>query len=425
MRALIIASVWPEPNSSAAGIRTLHLAGSLRDHSFEVIFASSSKVNDAFHELGKLGFEAFSVELNDSSFDDWVKQLAPDLVIFDRFMTEEQFGARVRAGVPSAARVIDTIDLHFLRGSRQRSVIRALKGKVDSTKTQTGQPENEDSAGGLSDESTLRELAALYRSDLSLLVSDYEFGHLVQKYGFPSNLLRVFRFGYPPAPEPRGFDARKGFGMVGNFRHPPNRDGFDWLRTEIWPRIRELLPAAEVRIHGAYPPRECMAMDSPRTGFRVLGWSPDARASLSEVRVNLAPLRFGAGIKGKISDGWWSGTPVVTTPIGAEGMAGSWPWPGAIVEDADEFARAAVRLHEEKRVWDEQKTRAQLVMAALYDQSAISIKIGHEFRTLLEELPARRASNVVGSILWHQSMRSTDYFSRWIEAKNRPIATEQ
>ena len=102
-------------------------------------------------------------------------------------------------------------------------------------------------------------------------------------------------------------------------------------------------------------------------------------------------------------------------------MAGSWSWPGAIVEDADEFARAAVRLHEERQDWEVQQTRAQLVMAALYDQSAIAAEIGHEFRSLLEELPARRAANVVGSILWHQSMRSTDYFSRWIEAKNRTI----
>ena len=403
MHALIIASVWPEPRSSAAGIRTLHLADALRQADFTVSFASASKENEALTELRELGYDAQSIQLNNISFDEWIAGIAPDLVVFDRFMTEEQFGARVRARVPNAARVIDTVDLHFLRGLRQRAAARVKSAAVEVQV----------------DEAQLRELAALYRSDLSLLVSEAEMKLLVEEYGFPKQLLRSIRFGYPPAPQPPGFKARRGFGMIGNFRHPPNRDGFDWLRTEIWPRIRKLLPDAEVKIHGSYPPRECMGFDSPKTGFRVLGWTPDARASLGEIRVNLAPLRFGAGIKGKISDGWWSGTPVVTTPVGAEAMAGALPWPGAVVTDPDEFAHEAVRLHQDQEHWEEMSARAPRVMSELYDERKLSAQIGQEMRALLAELAERRTVNIVGSILWHQSMRSTEYFSRWIEVKNR------
>src|SRR4051812_23220194 len=150
--------------------------------------------------------------------------------------------------------------------------------------------------------------------------------------------------------------------MIGNFRHPPNPDGIRWLKARIWPRIRAALPGAEVHIYGAYPSREMMELDAPADGFRVRGPVASAVETLEKYRVALAPLRFGAGIKGKILDAWAAGTPVVTTPIGAEGMMANDAPEGAIAGDEEAFARAAIRLHTEGPAWTEASRQGRRIL---------------------------------------------------------------
>src|SRR6185437_9590273 len=139
---------------------------------------------------------------------------------------------------------------------------------------------------------------------------------------------------FTPSPKPLerdlGFSGRNGFCSIGNFRHPPNFDALVWLKSELWPAIRRELPGAVMSCYGAYPTPQAKVLESPADGFWIRGPVDDAVAMLSRHRVALAPLRFGAGIKGKILDSWQAGLPVVTTPIGAEGMG--WkpdkPWGG-------------------------------------------------------------------------------------------------
>ncbi|MEN8703866.1 MAG: glycosyltransferase, partial [Polaribacter sp.] len=119
---LIIGAVWVEPNSSAAGSRMMQLIELFLKKNYKVVFASASQKNENALNLSTLQIEEVSIELNNTSFDLFVKDLVPSIVIFDRFMTEEQFGWRVAENCPNALRVLDTEDLHFLRKVRYQQI---------------------------------------------------------------------------------------------------------------------------------------------------------------------------------------------------------------------------------------------------------------------------------------------------------------
>ncbi|HSN47394.1 MAG TPA: hypothetical protein VLR29_01405, partial [Flavobacterium sp.] len=120
-RILIIGFVWPEPNSSAAGGRMVQLISIFKEQGFEITFASPAMDSDYMIDLEPLGVVKKSIALNCSSFDVFVTELNPSIVLFDRFMIEEQFGWRVAENCPDALRLLDTEDLHCLRLARQKA----------------------------------------------------------------------------------------------------------------------------------------------------------------------------------------------------------------------------------------------------------------------------------------------------------------
>lgn len=313
---LLISYVWPEPQSSAAGLRDLNLIEGLRQAGSRVVVASAAD-NPRGREFCA-GLEArgviccLPIRLNDSSFQDQLAELAShgviEGVIYDRFVTEEQYGWRVREALPSALQILDTQDLHFLRAWREKSIAQA---EFDPTLI-------------------IRELSSIHRVDLTWLISPFEKQLLESEYGVSGERLGLSRFAYPHRPRaPGGFAARGDFCFIGNFRHAPNLDAFRWLRESLWPAIRSRLPQARLRIWGAYPTQEVMQAHAPARGFEVRGVAETLDEVFGSARVSLAPLRFGAGIKGKISDSWSHGVPVVSTPVGFEGMCEALPvWGG-------------------------------------------------------------------------------------------------
>ena len=118
-KLLVIGKVWPEPESSAAGLRILQIISIFKDNGYSITFSSAASKSDFSADLNQLGISEQPIELNSSSFNAFVKDLRPDVVLFDRFMIEEQFGWRVAESVPDAIKILDTEDLHFLRRARE------------------------------------------------------------------------------------------------------------------------------------------------------------------------------------------------------------------------------------------------------------------------------------------------------------------
>ena len=117
-KILIIGTVWPEPNSTAAGSRMLQIIEQFQINNFEIVFASTAAIGEFSFDLKSLNIQMVPITLNSSSFDDFIIGLNPEIVVFDRFMIEEQFGWRVTEHLPNCLRILDTEDLHFVRNTR-------------------------------------------------------------------------------------------------------------------------------------------------------------------------------------------------------------------------------------------------------------------------------------------------------------------
>jgi hypothetical protein len=422
LRVLVIGYVWPEPRSSAAGGHMMQLLEAFLDAGWHVTFASPARLGEHKADLASLGIAEQPITLNDSSFDAFVTGLDPQIVLFDRFMMEEQFGWRVAQHCPHALRLLETCDLHALRDARQRLLKARLKDNSDADDfSQLFEDATRRVYPPMAEADTAqREIASIYRSDLSLMISDAELNLLAGQFNVPGSLLHWCPLMLQPLAEPTpGFEEREHFLSIGNFRHEPNWDAVLWLKQTLWPMIRQRLPHAQLHLYGAYTPPKATALNNPRQGFRVMGWAEDALEVMRQSRVNLAPLRFGAGIKGKLADAMLCATPSVTTPIGAEGMHGTLPWPGAIGQTATQLADAAVHLYSDPHSWAQAGQRATMLVTARFDRDFHTRALIERLEALLAGLHEHRLQNFTGTMLRHHHHKSTQYMAQWIEAKNR------
>lgn len=385
---------------------------------FEITFASAAVPGATRADLVALGVREQAIALNCSSFDEWVHKLAPAVVLFDRFMTEEQFGWRVAQQCPQALRVLETSDLHCLREARQMLLKQSLHDGHSAVPAVTI-TELYDVL--VQQDIALREIAAILRCDLSLMISLFEINLLQDCFSIPSSLLVYcpFLLDAPDSARWKQFAEREHFLSIGNFLHAPNRDAVQWLKQQIWPRIRAQLPQAQLHVYGAYTPQAVREMHSVRDGFLVQGWTEDALDSMMQARVCLAPLRFGAGIKGKLADALLTGTPSVTTSIGAEAMHASLPWSGAVADDAETFSSEAVRLYRDENAWHEAQQQCQPLVQHCFDKRQHGDVLLTALQVTRDNLVRHRLHNFTGRMLQHHQHRSTEFMARWIEEKNR------
>ena len=406
-KVLVIGYVWPEPNSSAAGTHMMSLLNAFRAQNWDVEFATPAQRTDHMVNLDDFGITSQSIALNCDSFDEYVKAYNPDIVMFDRFMMEEQFGWRVDKYCPNAIKILDTEDLQCLRNARHE----AFKGEREFT------------TSDLHSDIAKREIAAILRCDLSLIISSYEMSLLNSVFKIEPSLLHHLPFMVDLSSLPtstKTFEQRQHFMTIGNFRHAPNWDAVLYLQ-KIWPLIRKQLPKAELHIYGSYPPPKATALNNPKTGFLIKGWADNAFDVMQSARVCLAPLRFGAGIKGKLLEAMIMQTPSVTTNIGAEGMHNDLPWPGKIANTADDFANAAVEMYTNQSDFEQAQQDGNTLLNTLYDKAQLSTVLIKKIDSISSDLEAHREKNFTGQMLKHHTMRSTQYMSQWIAEKNKKL----
>ena len=384
------------------------LLGAFLEFGHRITFASTAKMTPHGLDLGSLGVKTVPILLNHPGFDVFVREENPDLVIFDRFMVEEQFGWRVAEQAPGALRLLNTEDLHSLRKAREEAYRR---GRDFSPQQWREHP------------MALRELASLYRSDCSLIISSYEMELLIES-GVPRSQLLYLPFMVAPLSRETvekwpAYGERKDFICIGNGRHAPNVDSIAHLRRSIWPLIRRELPQVKLHIHGAYLPQRVLEIHDPKAGFLVAGWAADLALTFQAARLLLAPLHFGAGIKGKLLEAMYHGTPSITSPIGAEGMHGELPWNGAVIQDPAEFAKAAVELYRNQELWDRAQGKGVELIHAHYDKNRLLPTLKEGLATLENHLESHRSGNLIGRMLMDQVHASNKYMAKWIQAKNK------
>lgn len=408
---LVLGYVWPEPNSSAAGWRMLSLLQLFQRQGWQVVFASAADKSPHRVDLSQFGIAEISIALNCDSFAAQLQQWQPAAVLFDRFMLEEQFGWWVDEICPQALKLLDSEDLHCLRAARQQAF------------NEQRQVSNADLTGELA----LREIAAIHRCDLTLTISRAELQLLSDFYQVPTAQLLYCPFFIENCEidTSSSFAERQHFSFIGNFRHEPNWQAVLRLKR-LWPLLRQRLPQAELHIYGAYPPPKATQLHAPKQGFFIKGWAAQAADAFLSYRVCLAPLSFGAGLKGKIIDAMCFGTPVVTTDIGAEGISRQTnfqDFPGSVAMDDQALIDAAVALYQDQSLWQQARHKA-IDCLAQFDAVRLMPQIWQQLSAVQQQLEQHRQQSFTGRMLKYHHHRSTKFMAQWINAKNKLAALQ-
>jgi glycosyltransferase involved in cell wall biosynthesis len=374
----------------------------------QVYFACAAAKGEFSFNLQKLGVTEQSIALNDPSFNTFIKELQPDIVIYDKFMIEEQYGWRIQQEWPNALTILDTIDLHCLRVGRQ------LAEKVNA----------DFSNEHLFNDTAKREIAAILRCDFSLIISEIEMNILQEQFKIDGNILFYLPLLEDKLKEQtsntwKTYEEREGFTFIGNFLHEPNWHTVQTIKTKIWPILSKKLPGVGVHIYGAYASQKVLQLNNPKENFFIHGRAENARESIAKHRILLAPIIFGAGVKGKFIDAMQVGTPSITTHVGAESMNGTLPWNGFIEDNLDALIEQAVQLYNNKNLWLQAQQNGIQIINQRYNKQKYSALFLQKLKDLTGNLSNHRYQNFIGQVLKHHTLQSTKYLSLWIEEKNK------
>ena len=401
MRKVVFIGVnFPEKHATAAGWRIHQIIDVMKKANDEIYFLATNEIKS---EKDFENIKCINIQLNSDSFDVLLKDINPKLVIFDRFITEEQYGWRVSAQCPDAIKILDTEDLHFLRKKREDLF---LKSEI-SEKTK---------------DVFKREIASILRCDLSLIISRYEYELLINKYKIDNSQLFYlpFLFDEKIIANKKDFSDRENFMFIGNFLHEPNWQTVLILK-KIWSGIKRKLPQVELHIYGAYMPDKAMQLQDEKMGFLMKGQAIDIEKLFETYRLMLAPIPYGAGLKGKLFESMIYGLPNITTPIGAEGLYFNDLWHGFISDSNEDFIDKSILLYQDEKLWyNKQKDGIDILKENFSISKYISIFLDR-ISEIGNDVKGHRSSNYLIEVLQHQTLQSTKYLSKWIaeKAKNK------
>ena len=330
---LIVDGAMPRPDRDSASLRVFNLMRLLRQMGAHVVFrpASAAPLDTAGRALQQRGVEVWHGRFA-GRIADWIKTHGPrfDTIVVSRYHLMREWLPLLRRYAPQARVVLDTVDLHYLREQRAADLKQDMALLAAAERTRA------------------LELDVIERCDATLVVSEVERQLLAQdaphaRVSVLSNLHDVQGSG-------RSYDERRDLVFVGGFRHPPNVDAVRWFVTEVFPRIRQALPGVQFHCIGSDAPADIVALGE-HPDVLIRGHIPDLTPHMDGARVAVAPLRFGAGVKGKINLSMAHGQPVVATQCAVEGMHLRHGDDVLIADDPTEFANAVIRLYRDPALW--------------------------------------------------------------------------
>jgi glycosyltransferase involved in cell wall biosynthesis len=428
MHVLFIGFVWPEPKSSAAGQNILSYIEAAQQCDWQVSFCSAAQTTAQSHDLASVHVNVFQTQLNCNSFNVKISALQPDLIIFDRYLSFEQFAWRVKQVCPKALLILDAEDVHCLRAARHA----LLKQQSEQVKTKgfvfmnSSEIKKSSNIPQLHNDIALREIACVLQADLTIVLSDFEQNLVVNYFNVPSNQIAHVPFILSESSmlhtQTMSFEQKLNFVFIGNFRHAPNYHAVKILAEQCWPAIHKKLhkhhPAICCNIYGAYMSPKVKQLENKKLGFFVHGFAKEQFTVIQQAKVMLAPISFGAGVKGKLLDAMQCGTPSVTTPLGSEGISNK-AWPGIVSNTIDEFIDAAVLLYTNKEKWQESCQNGDLILHHDYAKKNNQAHFINVIKTKLASAESDRKNNFLQSMLSHHQFQTSKYMSQWIEAKNK------
>ncbi|MDB6164676.1 MAG: glycosyltransferase [Xanthomonadaceae bacterium] len=330
---LIIDALTPQPDHDSGSLRLVNLMRMLRDEDAHVVFLPSNREHSGRYTraLQQLGVETWYAPYARRA-PGWLREHGArfDSVLLCRHYVASEFLPLLRRHAPQARIVFDTIDLHYLREQRAADVSGDATLKRAAARTRSA------------------ELEVIAKSDVTLVVSEVEQALLAREapqatVEVLSNLHRVAGRGLP-------YTDRHDLVFVGGFRHPPNTDAVSWFAQQVFPRIRAQLPGVQFHCIGSDATAAIHALGM-QDGIQVHGHVPDITPYMDGCRVAIAPLRYGAGVKGKVNLSMAHGQPVVATTCATEGMHLQDGVDVLVADDPIRFAEQVVRLYHDEALW--------------------------------------------------------------------------
>ncbi|MBJ7516586.1 MAG: glycosyltransferase [Stenotrophomonas sp.] len=335
-QVLILDEEVPQPDRDSASLRQYNLIRMLVDGGAHVVFVPTRRehAGTPTEALQQLGVEVWYAPFL-QGIGAWLRAHGPRfaVVMMVRHHVASECLPLLRTYAPQARTVFDTVDLHYLRERRGAEVAGNAGLLRDAERTR------------------LRELAVMAATDVTVLVSAAEREQL--RIDAPGVTVELISNLHEVAAGGETWANRHDLVFVGGFRHPPNVDAMQWFIGEVFARIRAQLP--DVRFHciGAEVPDALHALAATQPGVEIHGFVPVVTPYMDQVRIAVAPLRFGAGVKGKVNLSMAHGQPVVATTCAVEGMHLQDGQDVLVADDADAFAAAVVRLYKDPVLWQQ------------------------------------------------------------------------
>ncbi|MEP4731430.1 glycosyltransferase [Parvibaculum sp.] len=332
----------PTPDRDAGSVLADSLIRAYIELGWHVIFAPTKSRRPSAgyaRNFRRLGVECL-VRPHFRTFTDVTGHLARvgwiDYILAFRVNVLTPVMEELRTRWPGARIIYNTVDLHHLRESRQAELT------------------NDDEMRGVAAQTKQMEMRLVADADCTVFLAPTEFEMVVREEPAARDTALVFPYVFRvPENAKKGLSpARRHIVFLGGFCHLPNIDAAVYLKERIWPRLRERLPAdAKLMLVGADAGPDILALDDDR--FEVKGFVPDLAPVFDAARVFVAPLRYGAGIKGKLVHALAYGVPSVATSVAVEGM-GLADGRDVLVADGEEaFCDAVLRLYEDEALWQE------------------------------------------------------------------------
>ncbi|MGB8634240.1 MAG: glycosyltransferase [Rhodanobacteraceae bacterium] len=333
-RVLIVDASTPTPDQDSGSVRLLNIMRVLRDMGCQVTFLPDNLARfDKYTPLLQAeGVEALYHPFVESLPDFYRRRGSEfDLIMISRHYIAAHHLGLVRVHAPQARLVFDTVDLHYLREARELALAPRpeLKRQVEATKRQ--------------------ELKLINESDVTLVVSKVEKELLARDA--PGARVEILSNVHAIRGSDACFEERSGLLFVGGFQHPPNIDAMLWFVGEVLPLVHAELPEIDLHIVGSKLVPEIKALAGERV--TVHGFVEDIEPMLEQARISIAPLRYGAGVKGKVNSAMSRGLPVVATPMAVEGIDAEAGRDVLVGESAQNFAKAVIDLYRNPRLWAE------------------------------------------------------------------------
>jgi GT2 family glycosyltransferase/glycosyltransferase involved in cell wall biosynthesis len=333
LRVLVIEACMLTPDHDAGSVRMMAILEILTSLRCKVTFVADNLEHRQPYvsQLQQHGIEVLHHPFVRSITDVLSRRGSEfDIIVISRHYIAVKHIDAVRAFAPKALVVFDTVDLHFLRTERQAE----LEGNALARA----------SARAKRDE----ELTVIRKSDVTLVVSTFEQSLLAELA--PDARVLVLSLIHDLHPPGLPFAEREGLVFIGGFQHPPNADAVLWYAEQVLPHVRKLLPGVTTYIVGSKVPPNIRALAAP--DFVVAGYVPDVTSYFTGCRVSIAPLRYGAGVKGKINQAMSYGLPVVATPVSTEGMFLSHEQDVLVADHPRAFAEAIARVYRDEALWE-------------------------------------------------------------------------